>query len=362
MKIFLDTNAFYNNWFASNANFKLLFYFINNEGHELLLSDLVAQEVNNIREREIDEIKTELNKLVKKGSQLNSEDLKIKIDDFGFHSYDIAKILNNKVSFIGNIEYDHITQKKVVERALKLIKPFSNQEKGYRDTLIWLSLLHHLLSNNVECDVAFITNNKSDFFQTKDNELTFNDDLLRDIEEYKIKAKIKPYLNIYDFVSKNVDKISHSFDQQEILDDLEYFLIEETENYLNSMKNYALSNLLRNKIFSEKITPVVDISSDIFEGLESPRVTSVKRLSGDSVYIESRFEMRRVELVVTIDTIEYKKYADEIESTKSLHNIEIDGDHVKLSFVLRTCIQGSFEYDTKNKVASNLSIDNIYNR
>ncbi|MBF4443617.1 DUF4935 domain-containing protein, partial [Vibrio anguillarum] len=27
MKIFLDTNVFYNNWFANNPNFKLMFHY-----------------------------------------------------------------------------------------------------------------------------------------------------------------------------------------------------------------------------------------------------------------------------------------------------------------------------------------------
>ena len=139
MKIFLDTNVFYKNWFASNANFNLLFYFLNNENHELLLSDLVVQETNNIRDREINEINLELNRLVRKANKLNKNNLNLEIDDLGFQSYDIAKILNEKVNLISRIEYDGITQKKIVERALKLVKPFSSQEKGYRDTLIWLS-------------------------------------------------------------------------------------------------------------------------------------------------------------------------------------------------------------------------------
>ncbi|MFC0666160.1 PIN domain-containing protein [Azotobacter chroococcum] len=362
MKVFLDTNAFYKNWFASNANFKLLFYFLNNEQHELLLSDLVAQETNNIRERELNEIKSELSRLIKKGEQLNSRNLKFTIDDLGFQPYDLVKILKEKVDWIDSIEYDCIPQSKVVERAIKLVKPFSNQEKGYRDTLIWLSFLNYLSSNKIEGNVAFITNNKHDFFQSNGNNLSFNNDLLRDIEEYKIKANIRPYLNIYDFVNENVDKISHSFDRHEILDNLEHFLISETEDYLNSMSNGDISQLLDNKVFSDKLTPVIDIESDVFEGLEDPEVKSVKRLSGDNVYIEAYFEMRSVDLAITIDAIEYKQYASEIESTKSLYNINIEDDHAKLSFILRTCIDGSFEYDTKNETASNLSVDSIFNR
>lgn len=346
----------------SNANFKLLFYFLNNEKHDLLLSDLVVQETNNIRERELAEVKSELSKAIKKGTQLNSENLKFIIDDLGFLSYDLAEVLKDKIDRINSIEYDSIPQSKVVERALKLIKPFSDKEKGYRDTLIWLSFLNYLSSNNIEGDVAFVTNNKTDFFYSKDKKISFNNDLQRDIAEYKIKATIKPYLNIYDFVNENVDVISHSFDRNEILDVLERFLISETESYLNSMSNGDISDLLENKVFSEKLTPVIDIDSDIFEGLEDPKVKSVKRLSGDSVYIESFFEMRGVDLVITIDIIEYKQYASEIESTRSLYNISIEDNHVKLSFSLITCIDGSFEYDTKNETAHNLSVDYICNR
>ena len=49
MKVFLDTNVFHNDWFMNNANFKSLFHFLNNEVHELILSKLVVQEVENNR-------------------------------------------------------------------------------------------------------------------------------------------------------------------------------------------------------------------------------------------------------------------------------------------------------------------------
>jgi len=75
MKIFLDTNVFYKNWFADNPNFKLLFYFLNNKKFELLLSDLVVQETNNIRTREVHEVRSEIDRLIKKGNKLNLKEL-----------------------------------------------------------------------------------------------------------------------------------------------------------------------------------------------------------------------------------------------------------------------------------------------
>jgi predicted nucleic acid-binding protein len=53
MKIFIDTNVFFGDWFVRNANIQYLFHFVNNDEHELLISRLVVQEVENIRRREI---------------------------------------------------------------------------------------------------------------------------------------------------------------------------------------------------------------------------------------------------------------------------------------------------------------------
>lgn len=109
------------------------------------------------------------------------------------------------------------------------------------------------------------------------------------------------------------------------------------------------------------MTSVIDIEADIFEGLEDPKIKQVKRLSGNNVYISSYYEMRRVDLIITIDLVEFKQHADEIEAIYPLYNIEIDGDYVKLSFILRVCVDGSFVYETKAREASSLSIENMYN-
>ncbi|GAC11997.1 PIN domain-containing protein [Paraglaciecola chathamensis] len=359
MKVFLDTNALYNNWFVDNANFKLLFHYLNNEEFDLLLSNLVAQEVNNIRERELVETTTEIDRLINRVNKLNKRDVDFSIESLGIARYDVQSILKNKVNCIENISYDEVPHRQVVERALKLVKPFTGEEKGYRDTLIWLSFLRYLKAHNVEGEIAFITNNKHDFFEKKNKLLSFNDDLQKDIDETGITATVKPYLNIFDFIKENVDKIEHAFNREEILDDLEDFLIEETESYLKNMKNNDISDLLGTQVFSDKLTDVIEIVPDIFEGVEDHEVHYVSRLPEKSVYISCFYEMRRVDLVVTIDLIEFKQHVDEIESIKSIYNIEIDGDVVKLSFIFRLYIDASLEYDTESELGSSLTIEQI---
>lgn len=362
MKVFLDSNIFYNNWFVSNANFKLFYHYLNNNQHELLLSKLVAQEVNNIRERELAETTSEIERLIKKGGKLNATPLRFTTSDLGIKPYNIKEILKSEVHWVKSIKYNSIPHSQVVERALKLIKPFTDQEKGYRDTLIWLSFLNYVKENDIEGDIAFITNNKLDFFKAKSKPVRFNEDLEGDIVNLKLKANIIPYQSLYEFVSDKADKIVDSVNKYEILDELEDFLTEKTEDYLCGMKNNEICDLLDAKVFSEKITSVIDIEADIFEGLEDPDVKSVSSLSKTSVYINCYYEMRRVDIVITIDKIEYKQYADELEAIDSFYNIELDDDIAKLSFIVRLYINASLEYDTKTDEASNLTFEGVYGK
>jgi hypothetical protein len=73
------------------------------------------------------------------------------------------------------------------------------------------------------------------------------------------------------------------------------------------MSNSVLSNLLGSRVFGEKLTGVIDIKSDIFEGLEDPEVNYVSELSDSSVYISCSYEMRTVDLVVTIDLVVFEQ-------------------------------------------------------
>lgn len=359
MNVFLDTNVFYNNWFVSNANFKLLFYYLNNENKDLLLSEVVNEEVNNIRGRELILINSEIDRLIKKRNKLCSKPLDETTIGGEKKPYDIKKILKERVNFFEIIGYENVSHLQVVKRALNSIKPFAGQEKGYRDTLIWLSFLLYLKNKDRNENVAFITNNKNDFFTKKNGKLAFNDDLQKDIDELSLNATIVPYLNIYDFVSENIDRLEHAFDREAILDEQEDFLIDNTEGYLNLLNNNDLTKLLNTKVFSDKLTSVIGIESEVFEGLEDPDIKSVKSLSDTNVYIDCYYEMRRVNLFVTVETIEYKQHASEIDSINTLWNVEIDGDYVELSFLLRTAIDASFKFDTKLELASDLSINGI---
>ncbi|TOP99930.1 DUF4935 domain-containing protein, partial [Vibrio parahaemolyticus] len=91
MNVFIDTNAFYNNWFVGNAHFKLLFHYLNNEQLDLLLSDLVVQEVNNLRNKEVSESKVEIKRLLSRLKKLNRGGVGVSVDEMTISEYDIQE-------------------------------------------------------------------------------------------------------------------------------------------------------------------------------------------------------------------------------------------------------------------------------
>ncbi|MCX8890695.1 PIN domain-containing protein [Vibrio parahaemolyticus] len=359
MNVFLDTNAFYNNWFIDNAHFKSLFNYLNNEKFDLVISELVIQEVNNIQGRESNEACVEIERLLKKLYKLNKHDLGVNVNQIKLAEYDLLSTLQEKVYWLEVFSYEDIPHSEVVDRALNVTKPFAKGEKGYRDTMIWLSFLDYLKSNNVKGDIAFITNNKNDFFEGKKDNLTLHAELARDVTERGIEATIHPYKNIHEFLDKNVDRIEHSFDRESLLYEEECFLIDGTVSYLDQLGNEGLSSLFNNNVFSEKLTEVVDISSSITDGLEDETIDYVSKLENDMVYVSFNYEMKGVDLVISINSVEFKQHATELESLPYLYNIEHDGDIVKLSFYLRLSIDAALEYDSKSEECSNLTIDNM---
>ncbi len=336
-----------------------MFHYLNNENEDLLLSELVVKEVENIRNRELEESVLEIERLVKKMEKLNSKKIKFSPDDLGVDIYDLNEILSNKVDWIDSINYESISQSLVVNRALKGTKPFTGQEKGYRDTLIWLSFLEYLKEKDINGEIIFITNNKSDFFEVKKKKIRFHPDLQKDIDEYGIKAKITPYLNLYDFVNDKIDKDDHAIDKLALINELDDFFIDETDDYLEGMKNSQLSELFSTNLFSDRLTDVLDIDVVNWDGVEDPEIHSVSKLSGDDVYISCYYEMRGINMTISIDEVEYNQHMEEIESLHEFIEVEIDKINgiAKLLFGFRININASFIYDIKDEAPRELSVE-----
>lgn len=358
MKIFLDTNVFYNNWFVKNANFKFLFHFLNNECNELLLSELVVEETNNIRERELVSQLNEINSSINRVRKLNREKINFDIGSLGVESYDLKLILAENVNDIINVKYDDIPHKIIVKRALDNKKPFSDREKGYRDTLIWLSFLQYLRESNDNDDVVFISENSSDFFSLGKGGLSLNEDLLDDVKKLGIKQEIIPFKKLHDFVVASIDKNFHAFDHAKSEALFEDFLEVECNNYLSGFDNLMLSQYLFNPIFESKVSTLLDVRVDIFEDFEDGEIVGVSSIDSDRFFVAYTFNLRRVFLEIDIPFADYMANKSELDSSYSY--ITTDGSIATLEILVRPYFSVSFIFSPKNNKLDAFSVDDLW--
>lgn len=360
MKVFLDTNVFYNDWFMKNANFKYLFHFLNNEGHDLILSQLVIEETENIRNRQLAESLAEIKRNIKKVQKLNPTQLSFDQEGIGIENYELSPLLHERIEYIKELNYDEILQSEVVKRALQNKKPFLEGEKGYRDTLIWLSFLNYLVKNDIDEEVVFITENKSDFFKIKDKVVKFHQDLENDISEKKIKAKITPFTSLFEFVNSTINKDDHAIDHYHTEEIFEEYIEHCGSDFLEGMTNIDLSEYFDNSIFETKVKDILEIRADVLEGLEDPEVMSTHRLEGHDVYVSYRYNLRRVFLDIDIPEIDYTLNKDEL--MKIFYDIEVSANVATLSCCVRPYFDVSFIFNTKDESLKNYEVSELWLR
>lgn len=357
MKIFLDTNVFYNDWFMRNANFKYLFHFLNNEWHSLIISDLVIQESENIRNRELLAALSEINTNLKKVQKLNASELCYKEKELGIEGYDLLSLIKSRTENVEEISYEDIPHFEVVSRAFHNKKPFMEGEKGYRDTLIWLSFIDYLVKNDVSEDVVFVTQNKNDFFKKIDKSFEFHPDLVNDIEQKGVKAKITPFTSLFDFINSFVDKDEHAIDHYKSEELFEDFIESSSVCFVTELSNIDLSHYLRSSIFETKVNNILNINAEVFEGLEDPEVISTRRLMGDDIYVSYSYNLRRFIIEVDIPEIDYMLNIDELD--KIFYDVEISAGIATLTCYVRPYFKVSFIYNDMEEKLKNFEVANL---
>lgn len=307
MRIFLDTNCYFDNWFVDSAPFRLLFYFLNNAGHRLVISRLVIQEVENKRRQKL----AEQRELFEKASHVFTSLTKVTVPalpaDADLPPYDLLANLNGMVDRLEIIEYDDIPHSRIVERAMHIQRPFLESEKGYRDTLIWVSLMDNLKQVKASTEICFISENKNDFFKGQ-KEPEFHDGLQADLKQLPPVVKLVPYRHLSHFIDARVDKHAHAVDLQHHLDTIEEFAVEQflrTIEIIDGPVTYELYWFL-NEIHPA-IANVKHISADYGEGPEDFTIDANSGLNEAEIYVGVFFEIRGFFVEMTIPREDYDK-------------------------------------------------------
>ena len=362
MKVFLDTNIFFGDWFARSAAFRYLFHFLNNAGHELLLSRLVIEEVENTRRREIDTEMDAATKSLAALARLNGSPLQETPSKSMLAAYDILALLRENVENLTVIEYEHVAQSAVVERALAIERPFRENEKGYRDTVIWLSLLEHIKAEPKATKVAFISQNTTDFFSGS-KDVSFHSDLLADLKSIPIRCSITPFSNLSAFVDSEIDKSKHAIDYAKAEPLFESYLEDESVSYLTSLEASSVKRLQGHILpYTNALANLSGVSAEIYEGMEDFSITSTSEISHSEVYVACEYNVRMVQLGLFIPTHDFEANQASIEESEAVYETEPIGKTIAVKAVIRPYFSASFSYDRNTGKCDGFSVSHFHIR
>lgn len=360
MKLFLDTNIFYGDWHLRSANFKYLFHFINNKGHELLLSRVVLQEVENIQSRDLKSALSDARKHLSAADRLNGRPMLVSEPVYDLAEYSLHKLLQLKTENVTLVDYESVPQSVVVARAIAKQKPFQENEKGYRDTIIWLSLLYHLRAEKYPDNVAFITANKADFFDPKAKPYALHEQLINDASSIDPRQTIRPYASLFDFVNSTIDKNEHAIDHTRAEDNFGSYIEEEGLAYLSSLSTDSLTALQETLCHgSNAFINATAIEASIYEGIEDLRIESTSELANGEVYVSCSYNLRRVEITIEIPTADYLLHRTQIEAPGRFYGRDQVGNAVKLTTTIRPYFRASFLYDTKEDSQKDFTVSDF---
>lgn len=299
LNIVIDSNIIFSDPLLSKPSFNLLGDFLKSSDSKLFVPEIVVQEVKNTKKKNIDKMHSELieslNKLNGKTEidlALNEDnDLNVKIVKEYYRKFD------ERLSEL-NVEipkYEEINHSKVVEKSLKYKKPFKTSGSGYRDTLIWFTILTKIANNKVK--TVFITKNSKDFGASNNSKYCLHDNLKDDLINNNLNIdSVILCRNLEDFIEEFIKKDFSTLN--EIVEKFELDKKEIFTNYIDSNSFYVLKSLkantqeLINRCFTKDERKFI-ISPRIlnFHSIRLLFITSYYQLENDNLFVAYKAEL-----------------------------------------------------------------------
>jgi hypothetical protein len=162
MHIFLDTTVLRSDFYLASPDARLLQQFVRTTGATLAVPLIVIEETKNKFREELEKGAVEINKLSRllpaNSRQLPVLDINTQVRDYEIQ---LLERLSSDFRFRA-LDFPEVSHRELVERDLRRRKPFSKSGEGYRDALIWHSILETIKSAKDE--FVFITDNARDFW------------------------------------------------------------------------------------------------------------------------------------------------------------------------------------------------------
>lgn len=384
MKVLVDSNQFIADFLLKSAPFRYLMHFLSNDGHTLLLSRLVLEEVENKYATETKKALADASKTNQRLEQLGLPRDPERPRDLVVPPLNLEKRIREQLESIQILEYEDVPHAEVVQRALKRRKPFdADGAAGYRDCLLWLSLIRRLALDNAEAneEVIFISSNWKDFYQaapakevvsgepgkaspslgTKAKRpapiltVQLHDDLIDDLAA--LKRPVFPFYTVAAFVDTKVDKENHVINYEKRYDLFEDYLEEQGLGVLRQLGGEHGTFVLRHifPISTASALTVLSSEAEIFEGVEDFDIYLAEEI-GSVVYVSCGFDLRIVNVDLFVPRNQFEAHRTEIEGAAHVWEVREFEDKVVLRLSMRAYYQASFSFDPETQDCSGFSL------
>ncbi len=205
MIIILDTNVLSKKLTLKDISIRILTEYYQKLNHKLIIPEIVLRET-------INQVKEKISAMAKANNDRYTKLIKETGLYVGtaFQDKDIIDNTKEYSDYINSLVLEHnitiypiptLSHEQIIERDLNRRKPFDTSGKGYRDTLIWESILGIIKSH--DDTIAFITSNTKDFYDEEKTSL--HPDLIKDLYDCgKKKETIVLYNNLFDFIKNEL--------------------------------------------------------------------------------------------------------------------------------------------------------------
>lgn len=296
VKVILDANAFYDDPNLTEPQARLLTDYVGKGSGLLVVPAVVFDEVVNTFSERLRKLITEAVGSVKKLERLTERAhiapepaLNIDAEEKAYERRLRSKLLQLNATVL---PYPKISHEQLALRDRKRRKPFSKGGRGYRDALIWQSILEHLAGSKGA--YLLVTANYKDFCERDDDHRQLHDHLQRDLAEAAFTGSLIVRPKIQDVVEEFVKPALDRFDE---IDDIKDKLQRSAYAPLN-LRELLVSEL---DAILEGINRCLELEFrgiDIDEpfgvsGLYDPgeiQVVDVIELEGGDLYVELNVE------------------------------------------------------------------------
>jgi len=365
MYIFLDTNIYHNNWLLKSPLFVKLISYCNDTDVTLLLPEIVVLEVQAKHGEERGKLLAQIEK-DRRAAEGFGITLAEPTSQFVEETYDFGRVVMERFHHVARIPFDKIEHSILVRKAIDGTRPFRGSEKGYRDALIWHSLLRFLAEFRADESVAFITNNSSDFFDTKDNKVLFHGDLQKEVREAGLTCDFLLFNSLLSFLKEKKAVRQGTVDQErlvsEMLPTLEEAAEQEALEYLNSLPVVENQRLFLEAGLDAHLTSMLrGVEWSIVEATEDPDLGPGELVQGSAVFVPYEFNLRILEATWQISTPDYLQNKAKFDASW-FYNADSDPTMTFASVAARCYFRASFIVDAAETEVLASAIDKAWLR